>query len=128
MLRFWSHKPIAPWQTPQWIEEQRRTQRASAFQRQIMNEFAQVESQLFDMSGWDACVQPLTPIHEDRTLQVWAAIDASTKRDATALVACTFNQPTQCVRLVQHVVFTPSASNPIEFAEVEATLLDWHQR
>jgi phage terminase large subunit-like protein len=128
LLMFWSHKPVATWQTPQWIEEQRRTQRASAFQRQILNEFAPPQSRFVDLGEWDGCVQPITPVHEDRMLHVWAGVDASTKRDSTALVAVTFDQTAQCARLVQHCIFTPSPGDPIQFDAVEALLLDWHKR
>jgi phage terminase large subunit-like protein len=51
------------------------------------------------------------------------------KRDSTALVAVSHDKKTQCVRLVQHRVFTPDVLDPIDFeATVEATLLDWRKR
>jgi hypothetical protein len=72
-------------------------------------------------------VPVLTPTLE--RLPIWVGVDASTKRDSTALVACTFVKKTQCVRLVQHRVFTPSVVDPIDFeTTVEATLLDWRKR
>ena len=80
------------------------------------------------MSAWDECVQLTSPVHEDRALHIWVGVDAATKRDSTALVAVTFDTSAQCLRLVQHRVFTPSPGNPTQFADVEATLLDWHKR
>ena len=76
------------------------------------------------------CVQPsLTPVYQDRQLPVWIGVDASVKRDSTAIVACAFDKKTNCVRLVQHRVFTPTPGAPIDFeGTIEATLLDWRKR
>ena len=108
----------------------RRTMRPNAYARMIENQFVSSESTFVDMSVWDACVEPaLTPVLEDKQLHVWAAVDASVKRDATALVACTYDKKAKCVRLVAHKVFTPTPGDPIDFeATVEATLLDWKKR
>jgi phage terminase large subunit-like protein len=60
---------------------------------------------------------------------VWIGVDASVKRDSTALVAVTFDKKTQVVRLVAHRVFTPTPGDPIDFeATVERTILDWRKR
>jgi phage terminase large subunit-like protein len=129
LLMFWSHKPVAPWQDAAWLAQMRR-ERASAYQRMCLNEFAAAESAFVDMSSWDACVLPsMVPVHEDKRLHVWVGVDASVKRDTTALVACTCDRKTKVVRLVTHKVFTPRAGDPIDFeATVEATLLEWRER
>jgi phage terminase large subunit-like protein len=128
LLMAWHHEPIAPWQTEAWLAEMRRSLRPNAYARMITNEFVSSESTFVDLAAWDACVQPaLTPTLE--RLPVWVGVDASVKRDSTALVACTFDKKTQCVRLVQHRIYTPSVLDPIDFEQtVEATLLDWRKR
>jgi phage terminase large subunit-like protein len=95
----------------------------------IQNQFVSSESTFIDLSAWDACVNPnLTPAPPDRRLHIWVGVDASVKRDCTALVAVTFDAKAQCVRLVQHRVFTPTPGDPIDFeATIEATLLDWNK-
>ncbi len=130
MLFAWHTEPIAPWQTPEWLAEMKRSLRPSAFARMICNEFVSAESSFVDMEAWDSCVLPaLTPVREATSMPVWVGVDASTKRDATALVACTYDKPTKSVRLVAHKVFTPTPGDPIDFeATIEATLLDWHKR
>ena len=106
ILMFWSHSPVAPWQDERWLAEMRRTLRPNAYQRLVLNEFASAESQFVDMSAWDQCVQPsLTPTLE--RIPIYVGVDASTKRDSTALVAVTFDKKTQMVRLVQHRVSPP---------------------
>ena len=124
ILMFWSHSPVAPWQDERWLAEMRRTLRANAYQRLVLNEFASAKSQFVDMSAWDQCVQPaLTPTLE--RIPIYVGVDASTKRDSTALVAVTFDKKAP----VQHRVFTPAPGDPINFeATVEATIIDWRRR
>jgi phage terminase large subunit-like protein len=125
---FWSHVPIAPWQTESWLAEMGRSLRPNAYQRLVLNEFASAESSFVDMSSWDACVVPSLVPTLDR-IPIWVGVDASVKRDSTALVACSFDKKTQVVRLVQHRVFTPTPGDPIDFeGTIEATLLDWRKR
>ena len=63
LLMFWSHSPIAPWQTPEWIEQMRSTLRPHAFLRMIENRFTSSEEHFVDMAWWDACTitRPVVP-------------------------------------------------------------------
>jgi hypothetical protein len=82
------------------------------------------------MEAFDACVQPdAKPVLLDRYLSVYAAVDASVKRDSTAIVAVSWSAKDQCVRLINHKIIQPSASSPVDFeASIERTLLDWRQQ
>jgi hypothetical protein len=116
LLMFWANSPVAPWQDEAWLAEMGRSLRPSAYARMICNEFASSESAFVDLSAWDACVLPtLVPLQEDKRLDVWVGVDASVKRDSTALVACAYNEKAKCVRLVAHRVFTPGPNDPIDF-------------
>jgi Phage terminase-like protein, large subunit len=130
MLMAWHHDPIAPWQTEAWLAEMRRSLRPNAYARTIQNQFVSSESTFIELSTWDSCVQPaLTPVMTDKRIPVWVGVDASVKRDSTALVACTYDKKAKCVRLVDHQVFTPTPGDPIDFeATVEATILNWKNR
>jgi hypothetical protein len=125
LLMFWSHKPVAPWQDDAWLTSMRR-ERASAYQRQVLNQFASSSSQFIDMSWWRGCVDPnATPVLADKTLPILIGVDASTKHGSTAIVAVTWDDRARKVRLVCHRVFQPSERAPLDFeATVEATLLD----
>jgi phage terminase large subunit-like protein len=81
------------------------------------------------MDWWDACTDPaLRPELEDRALEVWVGLDASVKRDSTALVAVAWDAARR-LRLVTHRIFQPSVREPLDFeATVEATLREWRQR
>jgi phage terminase large subunit-like protein len=130
LLMFWSHEPIAPWQDQAWLASMRNTLRPSAYARMVLNEFASSESQFVDLSSWDQCIIPdLLPLREDKSLSVWIGVDASVKRDSTALVCCAYSKPSKCVRLIGHRVFQPSATDVIDFeGTVEKTILEWRDR
>jgi phage terminase large subunit-like protein len=130
ILMFWSHEPIAPWQDQRWLAEMERSLRPSQYARMIRNEWVTAESVFIDMQAWDACVDPqLRHILHDKTLPVFAAVDASVKHDSTALVACTWDKLHQQVRLVDHRIYQPSPHQPLNFeTTVERTLREWHDR
>jgi hypothetical protein len=129
MLMFWSHTPIAPWQDQPWMQHMRR-QRASVYQRHVLNQFASSSSQFVDLDKWDACVRPdLTPAHADLFTEVFVGIDASYKHDSAAICVTAFDQSTQMVRLLAHKVFQPSPDAPLDFElTIESYLLDLKRR
>jgi phage terminase large subunit-like protein len=127
MLFAWHTTPVAPWQDDRWLAEMRRSLRPSAYARMITNEFVSAESRFVDLDLWDACVRLQGPLLRVEGLPIWVGVDASTKRDSTALVAVTFAHG--CVRLVAHRVFTPTPGDPINFeVTIEKTLREWHER
>jgi phage terminase large subunit-like protein len=130
LLMFWSHVPVAPWQTERWLADMRRSLRPNQYLRMIENRFVTTESSFIDMAWWDACVEPgMTPTLMATALPVWVGVDASTKRDSTAIVVVTFNKDAQKVALVLHRIFQPSAKEPLDFeATVEKALRDLVRR
>jgi phage terminase large subunit-like protein len=129
LLMFWSHKPIAPWQDEAWLTDMRR-QRASVYQRHVLNEFASSSSQFVDLAKWDRCVNPeLTQIHTGPETEAFVGIDASVKHDSCAIVAVTFDRSSQLVRLLTRRIFQPSPNQPLDFEQtVERTILDLQKR
>ena len=125
LLMYWTHRFTAPWQTDAWREQMREQLRPNAFLRQIENRWVSAESSFVDMDDWDACVDPeARPLLADPDLRVWVGVDASTKRDSTAVAACAYDRHAKKVRMVWHRVFQPSPDAPLDFeATVEATLL-----
>jgi phage terminase large subunit-like protein len=130
MLMFWSHEPVAPWQTPEWLAQMREQLRPNAYLRLIENRWVSGESSFVEMDWWDACTRPhLSPIVAESTLPVWIGVDASIKRDSTAIVACTWDEREQRVRVVFHRIFQPTRDSPLDFeSTIEETLLDLNQR
>lgn len=130
ILCFWSHEPIAPWQTPQWLAEMRRSLRPAQYLRMLENRFTSSESSFVDLEAWDSCVDiNATPVLTNKLLPIYVGIDASHKHDSTAIVACSFDLLSQRVRLIAHRIFQPSESEPIDFeTAIEATVLDLSKR
>jgi phage terminase large subunit-like protein len=130
MLMYWTHDCPAPWQTPEWVEQMRQQLRPNAFLRLIKNYSVTSESIFVPIEWWDACVDPEHhPELTDPRLSVWAGVDASVKRDSTAIVCCAFDQAAKKVRLVWHRVFQPSVAEPLDFEQtVEKTLLELKRR
>jgi phage terminase large subunit-like protein len=130
LLMAWHHELLAPWQSEGWVAEMRRTLRPNQYLRMIRNEFVATETSFVELSAWDRCVDPeARPLFADQALAIWVAVDASTKRDSTAIVAVTWDAKTNKVRLITHKIFQPSPDDPLDFeATVEATLRDLRAR
>jgi Phage Terminase len=130
LLMFWTHEPVAPWQTPQWLTQMRGQLRPNAYLRLIENRFVTTESSFVDPDWLDACTEAgAAPIVADKYLSVWIGVDASVKRDSTAIVAVTWDGEAKKVRLVGHRIFQPSAADPIDFeAMVEGTIREFASR
>jgi phage terminase large subunit-like protein len=65
----------------------------------------------------------------DRSLPAWVGVDASVKRDTTAIVAVTFDNKAKKVRLLVHKIFQPTPGRPLDFeATIEPTVRDFCRR
>jgi phage terminase large subunit-like protein len=125
LLMFWSHKPVASWQDEAWLQSMRR-ERASAYQRQVLNEFASSSSQFVDLNKWDRCVhRDIGHVHADLFREVFVGCDASVKHDSSAIVVVSFDRSTQMVRLLTHKIYQPSPDKPLDFElTIESYLLE----
>jgi phage terminase large subunit-like protein len=130
LVMAWHHELLAPWQTKRWLGQMRRSLRPNQFLRMIENRWVSGTEQFIDMAAWDACVDPeLRPLLSDPRLPVWVGVDASFKRDSTALVACSFDRAANAVVLVAHKIYQPTRTEPLDFERtIEQTLLDWRAR
>jgi hypothetical protein len=122
ILMFWSHEPVAPWQTADWLAEMRRSQRPNQYLRMVENRWVTTESNFVVDSNNGRHVT-------NRGLSIWVGVDASVKHDSTAIVAVSWDRPAEKVRLVQHRIFQPSPDDPLNFEDtIEATLLELRAR
>jgi len=125
LLMYWTHRPVASWQDADWEKSMRR-ERASAYQREFLNEFASSSSQFIDMGKWDRCTDAVaTPLLSAPHLPVFVAVDGSVKHDATAIAVVYYDEAYKLVRLVFHRIFQPTPEQPLDFeATVEKTLIE----
>ena len=129
-LMFWTHEFTAPWQTEAWRAQMRGSLRTNAYLRMIENRWVTSESEFVPMEWFDACVDPeLRPVVANPSLSIWIGVDASVKRDSTAIAAVTWDRASGRARLVWHKIFQPSPSEPLDFeGTIEATLLELRWR
>ncbi|MGC2221830.1 MAG: terminase large subunit [Methylocella sp.] len=129
-LMYWTHEMRAPWQTEVWREQQRASLPTNQFLRMIENRWVSTESSFVDPAWWQACRdQNLRPLIVAPHLPIWVGVDASVKRDSTAVVAVTCDCSTKRARLIFHRIFQPSATAPLDFeATIEKTILELKQR
>jgi hypothetical protein len=130
MLAFWTNRCCAPWQTDEWREQMRQQLRPNAYLRLIENRWVSTESTFVDMAWWDDCIDAaLRPVVADGNLPIWVGVDASVKRDSTAIVCTTWDEQAKRVRLVWHRIFQPSPRDPLDFeATIEATLMELNEK
>jgi phage terminase large subunit-like protein len=130
MLAYWTHECPAPWQTEAWREQMREQLRTNGYLRLIENRWVSSESSFIEMEWWDSCTDPAAfPLLMDCQLPAWVGVDASVKRDSTAIVTCSFDAGLGKVRLVWHRTFQPSPHDPLDFEQtIEKTLLELRRR
>ena len=130
MLAFWTSRPVAPWQTERWLAEMRQSLRPNQYLRMIENKWVTSESSFVEMDWFDACVDPaLRPVVADPDMAAWAGIDASVKRDSTAIAVCGWDAEKKRCQLLWHRIFQPSPKNPLDFeSTVEASMLEVRDR
>jgi phage terminase large subunit-like protein len=112
-----------------YLEQQSARLPASMYRRLHLNQGG-AESGFVDLNDWDACVDHAArPVINDPGLPVFVGVDASVKRDSTAIVVCSWDHMTQRVRLIAHRVFQPKPDDPLDFeTSIEATLYDLTKR
>jgi len=85
---YWDNEARMPWQTPEYYESQRADLRVNTYLRLHENRWVSNESSLFDMEEWDACVDPEhRPPLPSKSIHLFVACDASTKKDRSAVVS-----------------------------------------
>src|SRR5207245_8720576 len=72
LLMFWSHEPVAPWQTPRWLAQMRLQLRPNAYLRMIENRFVSGETNFAPVEWWDRAAVS-QPVATDRDLRVFSA-------------------------------------------------------
>jgi hypothetical protein len=129
MVMFWSHQPICHWQDERWLAAMRRDLPQNQYLRMIENRFVTSESSFVNMDKWDACVDSSwRPVIFDKAMHVWVGVDVGTKCDSTGIVGVGFDRASKRVRLAFHRTLTPSATRPLQFVDVEATLKELSHR
>lgn len=126
LLMFWTHKPVAPWQDEAWLTQMRGQLRPNAYLRLIENRFVTTESSFIEVMWYDDCVdEGHRRKVSDKSLDVWIGVDASVKRDSTAIVAVTWDHSLQKAVMVWHRIWQPTKESPLDFERtIERALIE----
>ena len=116
LLMFWSHTPVAPWQDREMAGTDAPATATECLSAHGRERFVSTESTFIDMAWWDRCVEPdASMLQSDRSLALWVGVDASVKRDSTAIVGVTWDRQSKKTRLIAHRIFQPSAIQSARF-------------
>jgi phage terminase large subunit-like protein len=128
LLCYWTHEMRAPWQTPQWVSEMRRTLRPSQFARLILNQWTSSESSFIELEQWDAITDlDMQPLLAKSGMPIWAGLDLGLKHDSTALVCVGWESSR--IRVVSHQVFIPREGETLDIeSTAEAAVLSLKNR
>ena len=124
---YWDHEPRMPWQTPEYYQSQRADLRLNTYLRLHENRWVSNESSLFDMSEWDACVDPEhRPPLPSKSIQLFVACDASTKKDRSAVVSV--YRAGNTIRLGPFRTWQPAKDQPMDLeATMESYIRELHK-
>jgi hypothetical protein len=127
LLMFWSHEPVAPWQSLRWLAQMRLQLRPNAYLRMIENRFVSGETSFAPIEWWDRAAMS-QPVATDREMRTFLGVDAALRHDSAAVVACTLDASNK-VRVVHHRIFQPGRGETLDLEEtLEATVLDFVAR
>lgn len=92
---YWDHEARLPWHTPEYLAQQRATLRPHAYKRLWENRWTAGEDGI-DPLDWNACVRrgnelgwtKETAWKPDKRIRLAVGIDASMKKDRSAVVTC----------------------------------------
>jgi phage terminase large subunit-like protein len=106
---FWSHTHRQPWQIGEegeaYYASQRKILRPEQFQRLHFNEWVSSENRFIDATTYDACVEHY--LWPDPTGSLFIGIDASVKRDCTAVVRVKYSEFDDRLVLADYKIWRP---------------------
>jgi phage terminase large subunit-like protein len=126
LLVYWDHAPRMAWQVSAYYATQRTTLRPATYLRLHENRWTVAESTFITPALWDACVDPEhTPLLPTRDHALFVGVDASTKHDASAVVAVRWDG--EKLALAHHRMWRPSPERPLDLeGTIEAFLRELH--
>ncbi|MBA7677375.1 hypothetical protein ES703_85632 [subsurface metagenome] len=121
---FWDHKNRMPWQTKQYLKQQRGRLRPGTYKRLHLNEWTSGDEPFIDMTEWDACIdRKHSPILPDKKASLIVGVDIGISHDCSAVVAVTRNESK--IKLACHRAWQPTKKSELDLEEsVEAYIKD----
>lgn len=120
LFTYWEHEPRMPWQTEQYLDEQRANERPAAFARLHMNFWVTSHEEFIPVEWWDRAAKvynsPAT-IWKDHPFAKWPVtigVDAGIRRDSTAMVGVGYDSKRGKVGILFHWIWKPTTKDPVD--------------
>lgn len=113
LFTFWIHEPISDWTSEEYLNDQAVQLRPSAYLRLHENRWVTTHESYIPIEWWDRAVNPdwkqadLWAEHPFRWSQIFVGVDASSKRDSTAVVGVGYDAKRGEVGLAFHKIWIP---------------------
>jgi len=117
MLTVWVTKPMFPWQTPEYYDQERGQLTPSEFERMHRNQWADSSETFIPIQWWDACKVETLP--DLRGRGVVMGLDAAAKDDCFAMVIVSKGVDDDTVAVRYSRIWTPEKGGQIDFSEIE---------
>ena len=134
LFMYWDHEARLPWQTEEYYDQQMKTLRAAQYLRLHENRWVTTQETFIPIAWWDSASTLLAPVdiweeHPYRMLPVYIGVDASSKRDCTAIVGVSLDNKKGRIGLMFHRIWTPIDGVDFDLDKtVEAFLLECRKK
>lgn len=117
---YWDHENRMPWQTKEYLQQQRDRLRANTYLRLHENRWTSSEESFIDMRDWDLCADPgHNPALPNKNIPIVVGVDVGISHDCSAVVALTRSEDR--IKLICHRAWQPSKRKKIDLeASVES--------
>lgn len=118
MLTVWVTRPLFPWQTPEYYDQERGQLTPSEMDRMHGNKWADSSEAFIPIEWWDTCIVERLP---DSRRGVVMGLDAASRDDCFALVIVSKegNDDNAKVQVRYCKIWTPPPNGQIKFQDVE---------
>lgn len=126
---YWSHDCEMPWQTEEFLEEARKSERPASYLRLFENRWVTSHEAFMPIEWYDAAVAHYETLfkskqsaelwekHPYRNAPVYVAVDAGIKRDCTAVIGVTFDPKIGKYIQLFHKIWKPLKDEPLDLEE-----------
>jgi phage terminase large subunit-like protein len=117
---YWDHECRMPWQTEEFLEEARRSERPASYLRLFENRWVTSHEAFMPVEWWDYAAEKyaqsaeLWHEHPYRKAPCYIAVDAGIKRDCTAVMGVTFDPKIGKIVLLFHKIWKPIKGEPLD--------------
>lgn len=116
---YWNHTPHMPWQSEKYYQDARESERPNAYLRLHENRWVTSRETFIPIEWWEAAEEHLQQSavmwkeHPYYSAPVYVAVDASSKRDCTAVVGVAVDSLKGKIAILFHKIWTPVEKDKI---------------